>query len=239
LGVDNAVIIVGMDLKIRRFTGAAERLFHLVLADIGRNVGFLDPFFGTGATLEPKLTSVIQSLSSFDQEILASNKRWYNLRITPYKTLDHTIRGALLTLVDIDIRKRAEEISRDVGAYADKFLGAISHPLLMLDRKLRVVWANGAFYTTFQLTADETLGTALPALGAKQFADAGLRERLDAVFASASIFRDFVVRLPAPEAGDHLVRFGGSQVPASPETPLALLSIEPGRAAAASARGSP
>ena len=42
-GVDNAVVIVGMDLRLRRFTSAAEKLFKLVPADVGRPVGFLDP----------------------------------------------------------------------------------------------------------------------------------------------------------------------------------------------------
>src|SRR5262249_21831544 len=138
-GVDNAVVILGMDLKIRRFTSAAERLLHLVPGDVGRNVGFLDTFLGS-LTLEPKAAAVIQNLSTFEQEILAANKRWYSLKITPYKTSDHAIRGALLTLADIDVRKRAEEMTRDVGAYAEKFLGAIGHPLLIVDRKSRVVW---------------------------------------------------------------------------------------------------
>jgi two-component system, chemotaxis family, CheB/CheR fusion protein len=226
-GVDNAIVIVGMDLKIRRFTNAAERLFQLVAGDIGRGIAFLDPFLGTASSLEPKVTDVIQTLSTFEQEVLASNKRWYRFRITPYKSLDHAIRGALLTFSDIDVRKRAGEITRDVASYADKFLGAISHPLLILDRKFRVVWANPPFYSAFQLTSDETLGAGLEGLGAKQFANSGLRSRLDDVFASSSIFRDYEVRVPQATGEPRLLSFGGSLVPASTEAPLALLSIEP------------
>ena len=226
-GVDNAIIIVGMDLKIRRFTVAAERLFHLVSGDIGRSIAFLDSFLGSTGPLEAKVADVIKTLSTFEQELVASNKRWYQFRIAPYKGLDHSIRGALLTLVDIDVRKRAEEMTRDVGAYADRFLAAISHPLLIVDRKLRVIWANAPFYSFFQLTADETLGAGLQGIGAKQFADAGLRQRLDEVFDSSQIFRDY--ELPVREAGGHkkTLAFGGSVVPASVEGPLALVSIEP------------
>jgi hypothetical protein len=46
-----------------------------------------------------------------------------------------------VTLADIDVRKRAEEMTRNVSFYADKFPAAIGHPLLMLDQKLRIVWA--------------------------------------------------------------------------------------------------
>src|SRR6185295_17045623 len=102
-GVDNAVVIVGMDLRIRRYTVAAEKLLNLIPGDIGRSIGFLDPFLGTG-TLEPKASTVIHSLSTLEEEILASNQRWYALKVSPYKTLDHAIRGALVTLVDIDVR---------------------------------------------------------------------------------------------------------------------------------------
>src|SRR5690606_31995405 len=47
-GVDNAVVIVGMDLRIRRYTNSAEKLLNLVPADVGRSVAFLDAFLGTG-----------------------------------------------------------------------------------------------------------------------------------------------------------------------------------------------
>jgi two-component system CheB/CheR fusion protein len=227
VGVDNAIIIVGMDFKTRRFTNAAERLFHLVAGDVGRRIAFLDPFLGTATALEAKVSDVIQTLSTFEQDILASNKRWYQFRIMPYKSLDHAIRGALLTFIDIDVRKRSEEMTRDVGAYADRFLAAISHPLLIVDPKLRVVWANAPFFSYFQLSADETLGAGLQGLGAKQFAIAGLRERLDKVFASSSIFRDYAVRVTQPDGSSRMISFGGSLVPASADAPLVLLSIEP------------
>src|SRR5690606_3185554 len=46
-GVDNAVVIVGMDLRIRRYTSSAEKLLNLVPGDVGRSVSFLDGFVGT------------------------------------------------------------------------------------------------------------------------------------------------------------------------------------------------
>jgi two-component system, chemotaxis family, CheB/CheR fusion protein len=235
-GVDNAVVIVGMDLRIRRYTSAAERLFNLVPGDIGRSIGFLDAFLGMGA-LEPKVSTVIHSLSTLEEEVLAANQHWYALKIISYKSLDHAIRGALVTLVDIDVRKRAVDMTRDVGAYAARFLDVISHPLLILDRKLRVVWTNDAFLTTFQLSAEETSGSNLASLGARQLADPGLRERLEGVFASASVLRGYELRLRLPEGGERSVRVGASLIPASTEAPLALLSIEP--AGAGDLRGAP
>lgn len=155
------------------------------------------------------------------------NQRWYSLRVSPYKTLDHAIRGALVTLVDIDIRKRASDLMRDVGAYAAKSLGAIGHPLLIIDRNLRVVWANAVFLSTFQLSSEETVGTPLQSLGPRQFADPGLREALEGVFVSQSLLRGREVRLRSREGDERTACIGASLIPAVTGVPLALMSIEP------------
>jgi PAS domain-containing protein len=188
-GVENAVIIVGLDLRIRRFTAAAERLFNLVPADVGRAVDFLDPFLGAGA-LGPKVSSVVESLAVIEEEVLARNQRWYQLRVSPYKTLDHAIRGALIMLVQIDVRKRAAIATRDAGDYATRFLAAAKHPLLMIDRKLRIVWANEGFFATFQLSAEETIGNLLPSIGPQSWLTDDLRALLDTAFTAGTMFRD-------------------------------------------------
>lgn len=224
-GVDNAVVIVGMDLRIRRYTRSAEKLLNLVPSDLGRSVSFLDSFLGIGA-VESKVSAVIHSLSTLEDEILASNQRWYTVKVSPYKTLDHAIRGALVALIDIDVRKRVVDMTRDAGTYAARFLGAIGHPLLILDRKLRVVWANEAFLVTLQLTADETVGSPLTSLGAKEFADPDLRERVEGVFATATSLRNYETRLRTADGARQAVRVGASLIPTSGETPLALLSVE-------------
>lgn len=232
--VDHVVIIVGMDLRIRRHTHAAEKLFGLVHEGVGLSLGVIDRFLGPGS-LESKVAAVIQSLSTLEAEVLASNQRWYSLKVAPYKSQDHTIRGAILTLVDIDVRKRAMDMTRDVGTYATQFLAAIGHPLLILDRNLRVVWANAPFLSKFQLTSEESVGTPLSMLGARQILEPGLRERLEGVFASASVLRDFELRLRFPDGRVSPVRVGASLIPASPHVSLALLSIEPTEDAAARA----
>ena len=225
-GVDNAVIIVGMDLRIRRYTTAAEKLFNLVPADIGRSVDFIDPFLGAGA-LGPRVMSVIESLAVVEEEILARNQRWYLLRVSPYKTLDHSIRGALIVLVQIDVRKRAAAATRDAGDYAARFLAAVTRPLLMVDRRLRIIWANDVFFSAFQLTAEETVGNLLTNIAARDWIDEGLRRQLEAAFVSGTLFRDHRADIELQGAGRRQVRVGGSQIPVSTDVPLVLVSLEP------------
>jgi two-component system CheB/CheR fusion protein len=230
-GVDNAVVIVGLDLRIRRYTTAAERLFNLVPADVGRSVGFLDPFLASGP-LERKLSQVIESLASVEEDVLASNHRWYTMRLTPYKTLDHAIRGALVTLVDIDVRKRAAEVTQDVATYASRFLAAIGNPLLIIDRRLRVIWCNDRFMEEFQLTRDETIGNHVALLGARRLDQPPVLERIESCFATSTIFRDVAVQARSGERPGGKLRVSGSLIPASGDTALMLLSFEVSRVGA-------
>lgn len=223
-GVDNAVVIVGMDLRIRRYTSAAEKLFNLLPGDVGRSIGFVDPFL-SGIGIEAKVSAVIQSLSTMEEVVLATNHRWYALKITPYKTLEYSIRGALVTLVDIDVHKRALDMTRDVGAYADRFLAPIGHPLLIVDHRQRVVWCNDPFLSTFQLTRDEVMGNLLEVLGGRRFEDPGLRQCVEQAITSSSVFHGYILQVRSD--GARAVVVAGSRVPAAGEAALALLSFEP------------
>jgi two-component system CheB/CheR fusion protein len=223
--VGDAVVIVGIDLRIRRYTTAAEKLFNLVPGDLGRAIGFLDSFLGAGA-IAKRITAVIESLTVLDEEVLAANQRWYSLVIAPYKTLDHSICGAVVRFTDIDLRKRTAELTRDVGAYADQLLGAIAHPLLIVDAKLRIVWANGGFYQLLQVTPDDAVGQLFAGAGARQWGDPQLQRLLEATVAGGEPFRDFALRLPVPGAGEQALRIGGGRVPMAGDAVLVLVSIE-------------
>jgi two-component system CheB/CheR fusion protein len=107
-GIGNAVVIVGLDLRIRRFTHAAETLLNLVPGDVGRSISQLNAFI-IGKRIEEVAARVIEHLVAAKEEILCADHRWYELNVTPYKTLDHSINGAVIVLVDIDAAKRTAE----------------------------------------------------------------------------------------------------------------------------------
>jgi hypothetical protein len=66
-GIELAIIIVGLDLRIRRYTAAAEKLFHMVPADIGRTIDIIDPFIEPNK-LRVKVRSVIETLSTMEED---------------------------------------------------------------------------------------------------------------------------------------------------------------------------
>ena len=220
VGLDNTVLIVGMDLRIRRFTATAERLLDLVAADVGRSIGFLDTF--CGIDMRAKVSQVVETLAIAEEELLCRNQRWYLLRIAPYKTLDHAIRGAVVSMSDIDIRKRTAALMRDVGDYASKFLGAIHHPLVMVDGKLRIVWANDAFYARFQTAPEETIGNAFTSVGDPALSGTQVRHRLEDTIRTGERLRDLRVQ----SEGKRPLRIGASRVPLASDSTMVLLSIE-------------
>ena len=223
LGVDQPVIIVGMDLRIRRYTLAAERLFNLVPRDIGRTIDFLQPYVGPHE-LTKTVTTVIQTLASAEEQVRSSNHRWYQLRVTPYKTVDHAVRGAVVTFTDIDVRKKATDQTNDVTEYATRFLGGIGHPLLLVDRRLRIAWANQAFYERFLSAPEEIVGSPLVNLGTREWFDGALRDLVTATLVKGTLFRD--VPVPAVFQQGKVMKLGGSRIPVSTDAPMALLSFE-------------
>ena len=225
-GVDNPTIIVGMDLRVRRVTAATEQLLGLDSGAQARPVGQIDPFLG-GVGLESRVQSVIATLAPHEEELMAANGRWYALRITPYRTLEHAIRGAVIVLADIDIRKKAEELTRDVNRYAGRFLSAIEQPLLIADDKLRVQWANRAFLGAFELAEEEAVGARLEAFGGQLLASPELRAMLEGLLAGASRPRSLELSIASADGKTRAVRVTGSLVPAAGDsTRLLLLSFD-------------
>ena len=109
----SAMIIVGLDLRIRRFTQVAETLINLVPGDVGRTVSLLNAFI-VGERIEKLTAQVIEKLVPVDKRIACANQRWYQMHITPYKTIDHAIKGAVIVLLDVeDSRRLAERTEED------------------------------------------------------------------------------------------------------------------------------
>jgi two-component system CheB/CheR fusion protein len=107
-GIGEAIVIIGMDLRIRRFTETAEKLLNLVPADVGRSVSQLNAFL-VGHRIEELAARVIEGLTPIEERVQCADQRWYDLRVSPYQTLDHAIKGALVVLV------AAEQAAKPAG----------------------------------------------------------------------------------------------------------------------------
>jgi two-component system CheB/CheR fusion protein len=90
--VQMAIVIVGPDLRIRRFTPAAEKLLNLRPADLGRPLADIRLNLDGVTDLGPLLTDVIDTVSVKACDVRDTHGHWYSLRLRPYRTVDNKVR---------------------------------------------------------------------------------------------------------------------------------------------------
>ena len=130
-----AVVLLGRDLTIRRFSPLAEKAFNLLASDVGRPIGALKHNLDFPG-LEQFVAQVIDTAQVEEREVRDKEGRWYLLRVRPYLALDNKIDGATLVLVDINALKlseRAAEAARagleQLAEDKDELMGIITHDL--------------------------------------------------------------------------------------------------------------
>jgi two-component system, chemotaxis family, CheB/CheR fusion protein len=102
-----ATIFVDRAMRIKRFTTPAVGIFNIIPTDIGRPLLDL-----THRLNYPELTqdaaAAFETLKLTEREVGTSDGQWFIARLTPYRTRDDRIDGAVLTLIDITARREAE-----------------------------------------------------------------------------------------------------------------------------------
>ena len=204
-----AIVLVGSDLTIRRFSPQAKKQFGLSASHLGRpfgnvrhNLVFEDarPERSASAVVSPIpsdvetfVAEVIANVQEREHEVRDKEGRWYSLRARPYFTEDNRVDGAVLVLVDIDALKRSEQIVATARDFAEAIVQSSRDPLVILNSDLRVHTANEAFYRTFKVTPEETEGRMLYELSNREWDIPRLRELLEEILPRNSYFNDFEV----------------------------------------------
>lgn len=94
------ILFVDSNLNIRKFTEYVGREFQLMEHDIGRSIQIFAHSF-PAEEIETDCRTVLRDLVSIDREVTAMNGRFYTLRIAPYRTTENSIRGLVITIIDI------------------------------------------------------------------------------------------------------------------------------------------
>src|SRR5262249_28790697 len=108
-------VMLGPDLSIRRFTPQAEKVLGFSASDVGRPITHFKSRI-KAPELEQTLLDAIHDVVPQQLEVQDANNFWYRLRITPYKTAENKIEGAVLTLMDIsDIKQSQEDLGNQLA----------------------------------------------------------------------------------------------------------------------------
>jgi len=213
------LVMVGRDLRIRRFTRAIEPMLNLVASDVGRPITDFQPRVEL-PDLRRLLLDAMDGGSRQPHNIRDSHGCWFSLRILPSAGADGKIDGAVLVLIDIDAAKRGLD-------FAEAIVETVREPLVILNQNLQVVHANKTFYETFQSARLETEGRLIYDLGNGQWNIPKLRELLESILPAHSTFRDFEVTHEFDRVGRKIMCLNASEIfnPNAQERTI-LLAIE-------------
>jgi two-component system CheB/CheR fusion protein len=227
--VQIAIVIVNADLRIRRFTPMAEKVFNLIPTDVDRSIAHINPNVECPG-LERLIVECIDTISLVEREVQDRQGRWYALRIRPYRSVDNKIDGAVVLLFDIDVPKRFEAAARMVSDFAEGVLQTAAQPMAVVDSQLLVRSANRPFQALCTAPGGGVHGRALGELGVGVD---GL-ERLKTLAARGEDNQPDAITLPVahPEMPGATLTARAFPSNESPSDRLLLLSLNPGSAEA-------
>jgi two-component system CheB/CheR fusion protein len=138
-----ATIFLDRQFRIARFTPEAVYVFRLADGDIGRPLAdFVARFDAEGVAGE--VQDVLQTLTPVERPVQTlETRRWFLMRMHPYRTPSNVIAGVVISFVDITElkdaeaalreavaeRERAEQSLLDADRRKDEFLAVLSHEL--------------------------------------------------------------------------------------------------------------
>lgn len=94
--IDIAILFLDQNLNLRRFTDRASKIINIREGDVGRPLSDL-----TTKLQYPELNddalNTLGTLAFSEKQILATDGRWFTVRIMPYRRLDNVIDGVVIT----------------------------------------------------------------------------------------------------------------------------------------------
>jgi two-component system CheB/CheR fusion protein len=140
-----ATIFVDRAMRIKRFTAPAVNIFNLIDTDVGRPLLDLRHRLNY-PELAQDAAAAFDALRLTEREVSTTDGEWFIVRLLPYRTLDDRIEGAVLTLIDITARRRAEDVAR-AGEERLKFAALTTNDYAIIVQDLDgliVSWNRGA-----------------------------------------------------------------------------------------------
>ena len=136
---DIATLFLDESLNIRRFTTRTATIIKLISSDVGRPVTDIvtDLLY---PSLADDAREVLRTLVFSERQVSATDGRWFNVRIMPYRTQENRIDGLVITFSDVSVAKRLE---LSLMLAEQRFVSSIESAGMIaatIDRELRCTW---------------------------------------------------------------------------------------------------
>ena len=117
---DIGTVFLNRELEIVRFTPSAQMVFSLLPSDLGRPLRDIthrleyQSLISDAEVALDKLRTIEREVPMDEREVPmdARGRRWFFVRIAPYRTSDDRISGVVATFIDVTRRRQAEEQMR-------------------------------------------------------------------------------------------------------------------------------
>ena len=151
--VNIPIMMLGSDLRIRRFNPQAEKILNLIPSDVGRPIGDFRLKIHV-PDLAALCHQVVDTLVSKEREVEDGEGHIYSMWIRPYRTTDHRIEGVVIALLDVTERKRVAE------ARYRRMFEAAKYAIVVADAASgEIVDANPFTTKLFGYSRSELVGT--------------------------------------------------------------------------------
>ncbi|MCB0073093.1 MAG: PAS domain-containing protein, partial [Caldilineaceae bacterium] len=219
-----ATLFLDRELQIQRYTPAAADLFNLMPPDQGRPIGHLRSNLAY-QELEEDARQVLRSLVPVERDVQSEDGRWLQVTVRPYRTIEDSIDGIVITFVDITANKETELTVRGAKEYAESIVHALPNALLVLEIDLRVRTANDSFYRIFKVDPRETEGRLIYDLGDGQWDIPELRTLLEQILPENKVFTGYEVEHEFQGIGRRTMLLNGRRLNYMPLILLAITDI--------------
>ena len=153
-----------------------------------------------------KLQSANEELASNSEELQTNNEE--------------------MTTLSEELQTRNEEVTIALD-YADAIIRTVRGPLLVLNKDLRIISANEAFYNAFKVAANDTENRLLYDLGNRQWNIPKLKTLLEKILPKSNTLTDYEVVHDFKDIGEKTMLLNARTLQQGPnKTSLILLGIE-------------
>ncbi|MFL1894751.1 chemotaxis protein CheB [Aquimarina sp. 2-A2] len=169
--------------------------------------------------------SVNEELQSANEELMSGTEELQSLNEeleTSKEELQSTVEEITIAnreLVDLNRKVLKEK------QFSEAIVKTMRHPLLVLDKNLKVKMASNAFYTHFQVTKKQTLGKSIYELYDNQWNIPKLKELLENILPKQESFKDYEVVHEFENIGKRTLLLNGQKLTQEKDKKEAILLV--------------
>ncbi|HXC26740.1 MAG TPA: PAS domain-containing protein [Stellaceae bacterium] len=220
--VDVPIVVVSPEFRVTCFNRAAAELLGFEPSDIGGSPADM-PLLRSFRELEARCAQAIATETASRYDFRDRDKS-YLLRVAPYVQSDGRITGSVLTFANVTAFRASIDQAVYEREYTKTILNTVTDPLAVINRELRFLTGNRAFYTMFGLSREPLQSFSLGEIGNGALDRAPLQELLKSALTEGGEFEPFEIDHAFPGIGRRIVLLSASRfvLPGNPGNMLLL-----------------